>query len=252
MDPLRLLIDLHADGDRQGPGAAEETLRAASLAGLDGLDGGRALRIADLGCGTGAASLALAGALGARITAVDLFPAFLDELRRRARERGLADRIDPVAASMDALPLREGAWDAVWSEGAIYNIGFEAGIARWKRLLRPGGILAVTELSWLTAVRPAAIEAHWRAEYPEVDTVEAKRAVLVRHGYQPVATFVLPAACWTAHYYAPMRARWPAFLERHGHSDAARAIVDAEREEIALYEAYSEHYGYAFYIARVC
>jgi hypothetical protein len=39
-------------------------------------------------------------------------------------------------------------------------MGFEQGVAYWKRFLKPGGILAVSEITWLTATRPKAIEAH--------------------------------------------------------------------------------------------
>ncbi|MEM1449614.1 MAG: hypothetical protein AAF957_21285 [Planctomycetota bacterium] len=34
--------------------------------------------------------------------------------------------------------------------------------------------------------------------------------------------------------YGPLRARFDAFLERHGRSEAARALVDAEQSETAL------------------
>jgi hypothetical protein len=46
-----------------------------------------------------------------------------------------------------------------------------------------------------------------------------------------------------------MQERFPSFLERHDHSAEARAIVDAERHEIDLYERYSSFVSYGFYIA---
>lgn len=41
-----------------------------------------------------------------------------------------------------------------------------------------------------------------------------------------------------------------AFLERHGHSDEARAIVEAEQHEIELYEKYKAFVSYGVYIAK--
>ena len=76
-DGYELLIDLHRDAERQGPGGVEQTLRAIELAGLDRT---APLRIADLGCGTGAAAKVLAEHLNAEIVAVDTAQAFLDEL----------------------------------------------------------------------------------------------------------------------------------------------------------------------------
>jgi ubiquinone/menaquinone biosynthesis C-methylase UbiE len=247
MDELHLLTDFHKGAARQGPGGEAETLRALELAGLDR---SRRLAVADIGCGTGASTLLLARELDAQVTAVDFLPPFLDVLETRAREAGVAGRIEPLPCAMDELPFQEAAFDVVWSEGAVYNMGFEAGVAYWRRFLKPGGVLAVSELTWFTAERPPELDAYWQAEYPEVDTAPAKLAVLERQGYALLGYFPLPAHCWLDNYYRPMQARFEAFLDRHGHSQQAQAIVEAEKKEIALYEAYSEYYGYGFYVAR--
>lgn len=68
MDTLQLLVDEHRPNYRQGPGDDTETMRALSLAGLDR---SRRLKIADIGCGTGASSFVLARELDCAITAVD-------------------------------------------------------------------------------------------------------------------------------------------------------------------------------------
>jgi SAM-dependent methyltransferase len=172
MDPS-LLIDLQLEVSRQGPGGAEETRLAMRLAGILGSDD---LTIADLGCGTGASTRVLANGCGGRIVAGDVVPAFLERLADWAEAAGLADRIETCAASFDALPLAEGSFDVVWSEGAIYNLGFQAGLTAWRSLLRPGGVLVVSELTWLTSSRPEAIETHWHREYPEVATAACKMA----------------------------------------------------------------------------
>jgi len=247
MDDLSLLIDLHRDTERQGPGGPAETRRAIELAGLRNRQN---LTIADLGCGTGASTLVLAQELDATIMAIDFLPAFLDTLERRASQAGLADRITIDARSMDALAFEPASLDAIWSEGAIYNIGFEAGVREWRRFLKPGGILAVSELTWLTAHRPAELEAHWRQQYAEVDTASAKLAVLERHGYTPLGYFVLPERCWLDAYYRPLQQRFPAFLAAHDSSRAAKAIIAEEKREIDLYERYREYISYGFYIAR--
>ncbi len=62
----------------------------------------------------------------AEIVAVDLFPEFLEVLQSRAQEAGLTGRIETLAASMDALPFEPESLDLIWSEGAIYNLGFAA------------------------------------------------------------------------------------------------------------------------------
>jgi SAM-dependent methyltransferase len=247
VDELQLLVNLHLPNDRQGPGGDAETRLALGLSGLLGRAG---LKVADVGCGTGASTLVLAELLDAEITAVDIFSAFLDALERRAAERTLRGRIRPLAASMDALPFEPGSLDAIWSEGAIYNIGFEAGVKALAPFIKAGGVLAVSELTWLTAERPAELEAHWSAEYPEVGLASEKFAVLERNGFTPVGYFPLPSYCWTDNYYRPLEARLPAFLAAHDNSEEARAIADATLAESALYTRFQEHFSYGFYVAR--
>ena len=247
VDDLRLLIDLHIAAARQGPGSKAETCRAIELAGLSKL---RGLKVADIGCGTGASTLTLAEELDAQIVAVDFLADFLGVLRARAARAGLAERIGTVTASMDSLPFKADSLDAIWSEGAIYNIGFELGVRQWRPFLKHGGILAVSELTWLTASRPAELEGHWHAQYAEVGTASSKLAVLERNGYAPMGYFTLAEHCWLDAYYLPMQQRFPAFLARHESSAAAKAVVAAEELEIALYARHRAFVSYGYYMAR--
>jgi len=69
MDDYTLLIDLHKQGHRQGPGGDAETERALDLTMIDP---NAPLKVADIGCGTGASTLLLARLLNkSHITAVD-------------------------------------------------------------------------------------------------------------------------------------------------------------------------------------
>lgn len=250
MEHLDLLIDLHHNNPRQGPGDDAHTALALRLTGLDNA---APLRVADIGCGTGAATLALARLLPlAQITAVDFLPPFLAKLRERAQAAGVDGRIRTQEASMDALPFSDGAFDLLWSEGAIYNMGFENGVRSWRRFLKPGGVLVASELTWTTHTRPPELQAHWEREYPEVGTAADKIGVLERNGYAPQGYFVLPESCWLHDYYAPLRAGFSDFLRRHRHSEAARAVVAENERETALYEKYKAFFGYGVYVAQAC
>ena len=247
MNEMELLIDLHRDNARQGPGSDADTRLAITLSGLRSQND---LKIADIGCGTGASTFVLADELDVQITAVDFLPEFLEILADRAKRLGIADRIKPLEASMDKLPFEDGTLDAVWAEGAIYNIGFENGISAWRRFLKPRGILAASEITWLTDSRPNELDEHWNAEYPEIDTASQKIAQLESHGYVVLGYFPLPQSSWLDHYYNPIRAKLGGFLSRHADISAAQDIVNAEEREIDLYERFSEYVSYGFYIAR--
>ncbi|ACA98530.1 MULTISPECIES: class I SAM-dependent methyltransferase [Cyanophyceae] len=247
MADYQLLIDLHKDAERQGPGGNPETKLALDLLEIDKT---APLKIADIGCGTGASTLVLAEQLDAQITAVDFLPDFLEVLETRAKQKELSEKISTLCCSMENLPFNDAEFDVIWSEGAIYNIGFEKGIKDWHRYLKPGGLLVVSEITWLTNFRPLEIQKYWEVEYSEIDLASAKFALLEEYGYSPIGYFVLPEHCWLENYYQPMQVRFQDFLKRNNHSEDAHSIVEMETREIELYEQYKAYYSYGVYIAR--
>lgn len=248
MEDLSLMIDLHKRQQRQGPGSFETTARAVELAGLR--DAGP-LRIADIGCGTGAASVQLAQMLDAHVTAVDMLPEFIDVLKATVLRECLSDRVETLVASMEQLPFTDGQFDVIWSEGAIYNMGFAEGVSQWRRFLRPGGVLVASEITWLSAQRPEAVQSYWEAAYPGIATEREKCKILEDHGYSMIGTFTLPESCWMDNYYRPLQQSFEGFLARHADDPQAVSLVEAERAEIDFYEQYRDFYSYVMYVARV-
>lgn len=245
---FNLMADLHRDGLRQGPGSDEETCRALRLTRLDQA---APISVADIGCGTGASTVVLAKELpNATICAVDLFSEFLEPLMDKARNAGCAERIKTLAASMDALPFENESLDLIWSEGAIYNIGFRNGVESWRPYLRPGGVMAVSEITWLRPDPPAEILEHWNAEYPEIATAPEKISILESVGYDLIGYFVLPPDCWLDNYYEPTARRIPDFLTRHNDDEEAMQVVEMERQEADLYRKYRDWFSYGFYVVR--
>ena len=247
MEDYQLLIDLHKNANRQGPGGDAESEKALDLAMVNRAE---PLKIADIGCGTGASTLLLARLLEAKITAVDFLQDFLEVLEDRAGNSGLSEKITTLCCSMDNLPFGREEYDVVWSEGAIYNIGFEKGVAEWNRYLKMGGLLVASEITWITASRPSELRKHWEGEYPEIDVASSKIGILEKNGYSPIGYFTLPEHCWLDNYYRPMQNSFKDFLDRNGNSEEAVAIVESEIREIELYEKYRAYYSYGVYIAR--
>lgn len=247
MDDYQLLIDLHKHQERQGPGSDRTTEQAL---GLTGLDPHQPLKVADIGCGTGAASLLLAQRLNAQITAVDFLSDFLQVLGDRSEALGLQDRIMPLCASMEALPFEPETYDVIWAEGSIYNMGFSRGIKEWRPYLKTGGVMVLSEITWLTATRPAEIQEYWQGEYGEIALPSQKISLLEQAGYQLLGYFPLPPSCWLDHYYHHLENRFGDFLQGQNHSEAAQAIVAMETKEIALYKKYQAYYSYGMYVVK--
>ena len=243
---FNLICEYFSHVERQGPGSPEETLKALSF--IEPLT--ESARIADIGCGTGGQTMTLAQHCPGQITGIDLFPRFIDLFNRNAAALNLQHRVKGVQGDMTALPFAEEELELIWSEGAIYNIGFERGITEWRNFLKPGGYLAVTEASWFTENRPVEINDFWVDAYPEINTIPLKVAQMQKAGYIPFATFVLPETCWTDHFYEKQVAAAEIFLQKHKGNQMAEELVANERHEAELYARYKNYYGYVFYIGR--
>jgi len=247
MTEIELIIDLHKDSKRQGPGSKKDTLMALSFIDLP-LQ--REVKLADIGCGSGGQTLTLAQNLSGHITAVDLFPEFLAELNEKSNKLGLEGKIKTLKASMDNLPFTKGEFDVIWSEGAIYIMGFSKGIQYWKQFLTDGGYLALSEITWTTNSRPREIEEFWIGEYPEIDAAANKIKILESNGFTLVGYFILSEDSWIENYYKPLESQFEHFLKRHENTDLAKKVVRDYRSEIELHMKYKEYYSYGFYMAK--
>lgn len=241
-----LICDFFLNIERQGPGSPEVTLQA--LSSIDNLNS--TSLIADIGCGTGGQTMVLGQHTQGNITGFDLFPQFIDQFNSNAAKLNLQDRIKGVVCSMDSLPFGNNELDLIWSEGAIYNIGFERGLNEWHKFLKTGGYIAVSDASWFTEERPSEIHNYWMEHYPEIDTIPNKVAQIQKAGYIPVATFILPENCWTENYFAPSIKAQKVFLDKYAGNEIAERFVSLQHSEVELYSKYKEYYGYVFYIAK--
>lgn len=248
-DFFNLFLELHKNLPRQAPGSRESTLRALTSLHLTG-DNAALPLIIDMGCGPGAHTLDLLQALPGRIVALDLLPEFLDELASRANKAGLKHRLLSLVADMARPPLPDKSCDLIWSEAAIYNIGFDQGLALWARLLKAGGFLVCSELCWTNSDPSRTSREFWEQEYPAMRSVEENLRALQSAGFLLLDWFVLPESDWWQEYYAPLEKRLEAFEVRHAGNDKARAVVDMERQEIGLRRKAGRDYGYVFFVTR--
>lgn len=243
---FNLICEYFSGLERQGPGSPEVTLKALEF--IDPLTADSC--IADLGCGTGGQTMVLARHTPAQLTGLDLFPAFIDLFNQNAAKLHLSERVKGLVGSMEHLPFEKESLDLIWSEGAIYNIGFERGINEWRDYLKSGAYIAITEASWFTNERPREIHDFWMEHYPEIDTIPNKVAQMQNAGYIPVATFILPENCWTDHFYAPQAQAQEAFLKKYAGNTTAMNYIAFERYEMSMYQRYKAYYGYVFYIGK--
>jgi demethylmenaquinone methyltransferase/2-methoxy-6-polyprenyl-1,4-benzoquinol methylase len=98
-------------------------------------------RVLDACCGTGDLAVA-AEREGGIVTGLDFSSAMLERARRKS------DTVDWVEGDLLALPFEDGAFDAVTVGFGVRNVAsLEAGLRELRRVLRPGGRLAILEIT---------------------------------------------------------------------------------------------------------
>lgn len=238
--------EIHSNLPREGPGTNEATRKAFEIV-QDQLPDNPA--ILDVGCGPGMQTIELARLTKGSITAVDQHEPFLNEVSKRADEADVAERVKPMNASMFKLPFEAKEFDLIWSEGAIYIIGFEKGLIEWRPLLKSNGFQVASELTWLTDERPEEIEAFWSTNYPAMKTIRENHEIIRNAGYELVDSFVLDEAGWWG-YYQPIEQRISELRETYRDQEDVLKILAEQQYEVTMYQKYGKHYGYVFYIMR--
>lgn len=122
---LRLLYRAAAEIGRQPPGA----------------------RILDIPCGGGVALRGLKPGQGVAYVAADIAQAMLDRTMEAARERGVADQVEPRIADVGDLPFADASFDLVVTFTGLHCFPDPArAVIEMARVLRPGGVLTGSAL----------------------------------------------------------------------------------------------------------
>jgi ubiquinone/menaquinone biosynthesis C-methylase UbiE len=121
----------------------QEQVRLKLVKALGGRDGARFGDALEIGSGTGYFSLNLVQ-LGAieRLTATDISPGMLDRLSATAQALGLAG-VTTVATEAETLPFEDESFDLVFGHAVLHHIpDLDGAFAEFRRVLRPGGVIA--------------------------------------------------------------------------------------------------------------
>lgn len=144
--------------------------------------------VLDAGCGPGGFLPLLADLAGPTglLTAVDLAPDNIAAVRERLGGGGLPCPLETRVGSLTALPFLDGSFDAAWCANVLMYLTDEeltAALAELRRVLRPGGLLALKEQDLgLGRLHPAPVELSWH-----LNEAAARSAIYFRGGLRSCA-----------------------------------------------------------------
>ena len=115
--------------------------------------------VLDLGCGGGHVSYRAAPHV-ARVVAADVTQAMLDQVRKTAAAKGLAN-IETRLAAAESLPFADAMFDIVFCRFTAHHWqDFAGGLREARRVLKPGGLAAFIDT---VAPAPRVLDTHLQA-----------------------------------------------------------------------------------------
>lgn len=223
--------------DRLGPGSYEDSLKAFHALPFV------PEKLLEIGCGRGVTATLLAEHTQGYIFALDNDEHNLSYLRDAVRTKNLQEWVTPVCASMTDMPFDEQHFDAIWSEGSAYIMGFEKALISWKPFIKTRGCLVLSDLVWLTDKPHDEPATFWRQSYSDMTTVKSRLSAIEALGYEVLDTFPLSLQAWE-NYLSPLREK----VEELAQQDfSSNALTDIEKE-LRIHHQYLGEYGYQFFV----
>lgn len=239
----KVFYEIFSAMPRQGPGSKTSTIRA--LKAIPELPD--SVDILDVGCGTGNQTMNLANEINGKIVAVDNYQPFIDTLNKEAKKKGLTAKIEGRTGDMFHLHLGHKMFDIIWSEGAVYIMGLENALKKWKKYLKPKGYIVVSDFNWMTNFLPDEVYNYFIKDVPNAGTAEDTIERINASGYRVIDHFPLPEKEWLD-FYSIHEEILEHFRKKYHDQPEAGEVIDMMQYEADLYKKYQGSYGYNFYI----
>jgi sarcosine/dimethylglycine N-methyltransferase len=195
-------IGIYESEDDSVQAASSRTVAAMAGRIQGAVDG---LHVLDIGSGYGGSARALAGTFGCKVDCLNLSRVQNERNRELCRAAGLADRIQVIHGSFEAIPGGAQRYDVVWSQDAILHSGArERVLAEVARVLRPGGQFIFTDPMQTDDCPPEALQPVLdRIHLDSLASPAFYRKTLAALGFEEVGWTEMPGQLRT--HYATVR-----------------------------------------------
>lgn len=152
-------------------------------------------KLLDIATGTGDLALLLASKIdGVEVMGADISEGMLAVARQKCQSRGMSDRVTFAREDALALSLEEGSFDGVTVAFGVRNFeNLEQGMSELLRVLSPGGMLCVLELSMpKNRVLRGFYRLYFANILPLIGRLTSKNPTAYRYLYESVEGFTKP------------------------------------------------------------
>ena len=146
------------------------------------------------------------------------------------------------------MDFNDDTFDIIWSEGALYQMGFQNGLKRCNQLLKNSGYLVVTEAVLLLSDIPKPLKKFWDEGYPDIKNLKDNISLIQNEGFELLFHFTLPKSSWINNYYSPMEKKINELKKKYHGNKIALQIFEECEKEIKIFNKYSDYFGYEFFI----
>jgi ubiquinone/menaquinone biosynthesis C-methylase UbiE len=169
--------------------------------------------ILDVGCGTGVPTIELAKISNGHVTGIDIDEKLLNILRRRIKEIGLNNKISVLNKSINMMDFQYESFDIIWSEGAVFVIGFENSIKNWRKILKPNGFLVL---------------------HDDIKDKSKKLGLIEKYGYKLVVEYDLSFEIWWNEYYSKLEKFVEKYKDKFPEDSQLRKEIESDRNQVNM------------------
>jgi ubiquinone/menaquinone biosynthesis C-methylase UbiE len=185
-------------------------------------------RVLELGCGSGAVTIELAGLTDGEIIAIDIDDSLLSRLNEKLASTNLTGRVTARRIDLLQNDFPDSYFDIVWEEGVVQVIGFRESLEACHRILRVGGYLVLGQA---------------------IKMVDKHQELIPRCGFELVRRLDWPEDCWWTEYYQPLETLIEDARAGKYNRDFLKDI-DAIEAEIRIVKAHPRESDCAHYVLR--
>ena len=181
--------------------------------------------VLDAGCG-GGGFLPLMSELVSvkgKVMAMDLAPENVAHVKALMRDGKVTGNVDARVGSLLSLPFEDNTFDCVWSANVVQYLTeaeFELAVAEFKRVLKPGGTLALKDFDvsvvQFIPLDPGIIDrffALYRASYAKTGTLSAACGPYLSARLRAAGISGIQRKAWLVERWAPVSPATRSFAE---------------------------------------